>query len=253
MGTSVREHQAKHSAVGFAILAAVALLGATGVGFRVLDKYLARPTDSLPLPPGTLGRIPLKVGAWVGQDAPMDDALRRATDTDDLVNRLYYRRRGKEVVGLYVAYGVKARDLMPHRPEVCYPGAGWTLDGSNDLDLPLPDGSPLACRVLRFSRGGFDLHQMAVVNYYIVDGQYCPDVSLLRSKAWRGSRGIRYMVQVQITCWTGGLRELAAAEASATALATESAEAIRSVLPVPPTGAGAGTTETASGRSGVTP
>ena len=227
---SVRKHERGYAGLSLAALAAAVLLAGTGVGFRSLGHYLGA-TDQIPLPIGTLSRIPLQVGQWEGQDVAMDEAIRRATDTDDLVNRHYTRDGGRELVALYVACGVKARDLMPHRPEVCYPGAGWMLSSSDDLELALADGSALACRLLRFSKGGFDLRQIAVVNYYIVDGQYCPDVSLLRSKSWWGSRGVGYMVQVQITCWADGLRDLEAAEASARAFATESAEAIASILP----------------------
>ena len=230
MEPSVRKQASKRSELGLAALAAIVLLCATGVGFRMLNKHLTRPSDSVPLPAGTLDGIPLEFGRWVGQDVPLDDAIRRATDTDDLVNRRYARDSSGEVVGLYVAYGVKARDLMPHRPDVCYPGAGWVRAGKRSLELPLPDGSSLPARVLRFDRGGFDLRKIAVVNYYLVDGQYCPDVSLLRSKGWRGSRGVQYMVQVQIVGWSTGLRNLEAAEASAVAFATESAEAIRAVF-----------------------
>jgi len=213
-----------------AVVAAAALLLASGFGFRALDDYLQRPTGSVPLPPGTLARLPLRIGAWQGQDAPIDDALRRATDTDDLVNRQYRREPDGAHASLYVAYGVRARDLMPHRPEVCYPGAGWTFRGSVDRELALPNGSSLACRVLRFTHGTFDQRQIVVVNYYIVDGQYCPDVSLLRSKAWRGSRGIRYVVQVQVTATSDAYADLDMAEAGVLAFATESADAIQGVL-----------------------
>jgi len=129
-----------------------------------------------------------------------------------------------------VAYGVRARDLMPHRPEVCYPGAGWTFRGSVDRELALPNGPSLACRVLRFAHGTFDQRQIVVVNYYIVDGQYCPDVSLLRSKAWRGSRGVRYVVQVQVTATSDAYTDLDMAEAGVLAFATESADFIQGVL-----------------------
>lgn len=230
MERPVRKRERRQAALGFALLVAVALLAGAGIAFRALDTYLGA-TDQIPLAAGSLSRIPLQVGQWEGQDVPLDEAIRRATDTDDLVNRHYTRGGGRELVALYVACGVKTRDLAPHRPEVCYPGAGWMVSGSDDLELALADGSALACRLLRFSKGGFDLRQIAVVNYYIVDGRYCPDVSLLRSKSWRGSRGVEYTVQVQITCWADGLRDLEAAEASATAFAAESADAIASILP----------------------
>ncbi len=224
-----------------AAVAAAALLVASGFGFRALDNYLQRPNGSVPLPAGALASLPLRLGMWQGQDAPIDDALRLATDTDDLVSRQYRRQPDGARASLYLAYGVRARDLTPHRPEVCYPGAGWTLEHTADTQLPVPNGSPLACRILRFAKGGFDQRRIVVVNYYIVDGQYCPDVSLLRSKAWRGSSGVRYMAQVQITASVDGLADARAAEATATAFATESAAAIRAVLPAAPDNATAQT------------
>jgi EpsI family protein len=214
-----------------AALVAIALLLGAGIGFRALDDYLSRPTHSVPLPPGTLARIPFRIGAWVGESVALDERVREATDTDDLLNRRYALPGGHAGVELYVAYGVKARDLMPHRPEVCYPGAGWTLADKRTVELNLVDGEALGCRVLRFDHGGLDLRSIAAVDYYIVDGQYCPDVSLLRSKAWRGSRGVRHVVQVQIAASATELRDLDAAEAAALKFAADSANIIRGVLP----------------------
>ena len=37
-----------------------------------------------------------------------------------------------------------------------------------------------------------------ILDYYIVDGQFCSDISLMRSKIWRGSGSIDYVAQVQI-------------------------------------------------------
>ncbi|OHB66870.1 MAG: hypothetical protein A2Y76_00415 [Planctomycetes bacterium RBG_13_60_9] len=87
---------------------------------------------------------------------------------------------------------------MPHRPEVCYTGAGWTLIDRRFLELPLGNGTTLPCNMLQFSRGGLNAQKVIVLDYYLVDGEYCRDVSLLRSKAWRGSGTVRYVAQVQI-------------------------------------------------------
>jgi hypothetical protein len=76
---------------------------------------------------------------------------------------------------------------------------------------------------------------MVVLNYYIVDGQYCPDVSLLRSKAARGTSGIRYMAQVQITSSANGRLTPETAGRSVQAFAADSAQAIRAVMPDAPT------------------
>jgi EpsI family protein len=209
---------------------AVALLLVSGGAYRLLAGYLNRPTDSVPMPRGTLSKaFPLRIGEWQGKERPVEEAVVKGADCDDCVSRTY--SRGAESVQLWVAYGVRARDLMPHRPEVCYPGNGYTLEDSRSLELPIGGGQRLECRTYQFSRGGFSAGQMTVLNYYIVDGQYSPDVSLLRSKALRGSAGIRYMAQVQVVASGGAGAGLKAAYQAVRAFAVDSAEAIRGVMP----------------------
>ncbi len=104
----------------------VALILASGFGYRTLADRYNRPSDSIPLAPGTLAKIPMEFNGWFGVDKPLDEAVARATDTNDQLNREYRRRDGRAAVTMFVAYGVRLRDLQPHRPEVCYPGAGWT-------------------------------------------------------------------------------------------------------------------------------
>ena len=180
--------------------AALVLLVASGVGYRVAADRLATVTGSVPLPRGTLSALPLDIDHWTGRDVVLSDEIIQATDTDDHVNRNYVRRGSMQGVSFYVAYGVRFRDLTPHRPEVCYPGAGWTLDRSDDLDIELGEGTVLPCKLYRFSRGGLDTRRMTVLNYYVVDNQYCRDVGLLRSKSWRVDTDASYVAQVQITC-----------------------------------------------------
>ena len=218
-------------AVIAATVIVLCLLVLSGVGYRAAAEYVGRPADSQPLPPDALARLPMEIGGWSGSEAPLDEAMARATDTDAHISRRYRRRNGTQSVWAYVAYGVQARDLMPHRPEVCYPLHGWTLRDTRTVQLPLADGTTLECRILRFRRGGLGTGRVTVLNYYIVDGQYCPDVSLLRSKAWHGSRGVRYMAQVQISCSSGGLAGAGAAERSVRDFAIESARAIHGLVP----------------------
>jgi len=229
----LRDRRTSRWVVVVATAVAGGVLLASGTGYRVLEGYLARPVDSVPMPPGTLARLPMRIGGWVGQNAPMSAAMIRATDTDDLISRRYSRGGGLQSVWLYVAYGVRARDLSPHRPEVCYPGAGWTLEGNRVVELGLGDGSKLPCRIFRFARAGLDARSIVVLNYYIVDGQYCADVSLLRSRLWRGPSAIRYMAQVQITCAASGTFSEDGAIRSVSTFAVESARPILMLLPSP--------------------
>ena len=185
------------SVIAAAIVAGFLMLFSSAA-YRVLAARLAAPVNTISLPPTALERLPLQIGDWTGQEAPLDEAVVRAMDTDAHLSRIYSRYNASDNVSLYIAYGVRARDLMTHRPEVCYTGAGWTLIERHSADLPLSDGMDLQCSVFQFSRGALNTNKIVVLDYYIVDGQYCRDVSLLRSKAWRGSSIVRYVAQIQI-------------------------------------------------------
>lgn len=187
------------------IIAAVVagfLMFISSAAYRVLAARLEAPVNTPLLSPAALERLPLQIESWKGKDVPLDEAIVQATDTEAHINRIYSLHNSSKYISLYIAYGVRARDLMPHRPEVCYTGAGWTLIDKRSMELPLSDGMKLPCMALQFSRGTLNTKKTVLLNYYIVDGQYCRDVSLLRSKAWRGSGRVRYVAQVQIVAST---------------------------------------------------
>lgn len=169
-----------------------------GTAYRMASARLERSSISVPIPKGTLSRLAMTIGDWQGRDVSMSERVVEATDSDDHINRAY-RRSPYEVVSLFVAYGVHLRDLMPHRPEVCYRGAGWTLDDSEQLDIGLGSGQTLPCRLHHFRRGGLETKTITVLNYYLIDGQHCPDVADLRSRAWHFEPTASYAAQVQIT------------------------------------------------------
>jgi EpsI family protein len=191
-----------------AAVAASGLMLVFGLTYRGVAARLEGPSGAAPISQEALSRFPLQIGDWRGEEAPLDEAIIRATDTDAHLSRRYLRPGGLDAVLFYLASGVKARDLMPHRPEVCYTGAGWTLAGRQAVELPLGDSATLPCNILQFSRGALQTQQVVVLNYYLVDGQSCADVSLLRAKAWRGSGTVRYVAQIQITAAVTGTLDL---------------------------------------------
>lgn len=221
------------------IACASVLMLAGGLNYRATAARYARDPASAPLPAGTLAKLPLQMGDWLGVDSPMEESIVEATDTDDHLSRVYENRAANQAVSLFVGYGIRLRDLTPHRPEVCYPGNGWTADGAKDIEVSLADGSTLACRVLRFRRGGLSNDSVTVLCYYIVDGEYCADVSLLRSKSARADADGSFSVQVQIVSG-GGLLD-SSAEPAVKAFAAVAAPQLLRLLPPAPPAAGAGT------------
>lgn len=116
--------------------------------------------------------------------------------------------------------------MFPHRPEVCYPGLGWTLMSDRAVTVAGVAGGPLEAHLFHFSRSGLGGERITVLNFYVVDGETCPDVSLLRSRAWRGSGGVRYAAQAQITAETEAAAG-ADAEGMVLEFAAQSCDAIR--------------------------
>lgn len=232
MGVIMQEKRERSSSSSFGVASgvAIALLVLSGVGYRTLAAGYADLSGGTPLPSGTLKQLPLQIGDWAGLEVPLDERIVEATDTDDLVNRSYAHLNGKDKVFLFLACGIRMRDLAPHRPEVCYPGAGWTVDDRRVVDVVLDDGSNFPVQIHQFSRGGLDSSRISVLNYYLIDGVYCPDVSLLRSKAWRPQNDVRYLAQVQVVSAVDTSLGLTTADKKVCAFAADSALNIRDLL-----------------------
>jgi len=218
-----------------AFLVASVLMLAFGLSYRVLAARLNGPVTAAPISPEAVAQFPTRIGNWEGEEVPIDEAIVRATDTDAHISRRYTARGGLDAVSLYVACGVRLRDLMPHRPEVCYTGAGWTVMDHDTAELPVPDGNDLPCSVYQFSRGVLRAERILVLYYYFVDGQYCRDVSLLRSTAWRGATQADYVAQIQIMTPITSTSDAQDARRRASAFAVDSAHAIADLFEDPST------------------
>lgn len=225
MKTATEQVNARQPRVAVVTAIAAALLIVSGVGYRVVDARLSRLTGSTPIPKGTLARLPMQIGEWQGRDVPLSEAVIQATSTDDHINRVY--ARGSQAVSLFVAYGVRLRDLTPHRPEVCYRGAGWSLQSGTHQQVRSEGGAEVPVRLMIFNRNALQTEQVTVLNYYVVDGVYSADVSLLRDRAAGLAPGARYAAQIQIT---SSDPVAAGAEAQVGEFATASADLIRDLI-----------------------
>ena len=234
------EHRTQPVGLWVSICVAVALLVISGFAYRLAASQFAQLAGAVRLPQGTLSRLPLQIGDWVGRELTLNAAVIRITDTDDRISRTYRHRSNPSKVSLFVGFGTRMRDLMPHRPQVCYPGAGWTHEQTRRTRVPLNNGAELPCQIHAFSRGGLDTRRVAVLNYYIIDGKFYPDVEELRSQALQFRTDVGYVAQVQIASGQDWPRN--AAEKSLRAFAAASAELIQTLLADAVAIAGAGET-----------
>lgn len=183
--------------VAAAIVASLLML-ILGVTYRAVAARLGVTWGATPLTPEMLEGFPMQIGGWTGREVPLDDAIWRKTKADAYISRRYSRNNDSGFVSLYAVAGVRARDLIAHRPDVCYPAAGWALEDQRSVELLLNDGMKLPCSVFRFRRGVLNTQEVTVLNYFVVDGQHCVDASAAISRTGRRFGGAGYVTQVQI-------------------------------------------------------
>ena len=211
-----------------AAIAASLLVFISGLTHRGLAARLLTPVSNSPIDPNALEGFPMQIGDWTGEDVPLDEAIQREIAADACINRRYSRGNAGESVSLFVAAsGVTAGTLVGHPPEVCNVMAGSTLTDDQSMELPLDDGAMLPCRVLEFSRGGLLApEKKTVLCYYMADGQFCGNRSVLRSRVRRGSNMVNCVAQVQIAASVGENLTAVAATRLVCAFAVDSAPSI---------------------------
>ena len=97
--------------------------------------------------------IPKSFGDW--REVPQQTALVTNPQTEELLNKLYsqivsrtYVNSAGYAIMLSIAYGDDQRGgLTAHRPEVCYPAQGFTLQAKKDAVVDTPFGGITARRL----------------------------------------------------------------------------------------------------------
>lgn len=127
-----------------------ALLAATAVAAAALQP---RTLVSAGVAGDVAGAIPRRIGEWsvvpsdVGITPPEDSAL-AAQAYDAMVSRTY-AAPGQPSIMFVLAYAPsQSGTLIVHRPEICYPGAGFRITADRDVTIPLAPGIDPAGRFL---------------------------------------------------------------------------------------------------------
>jgi hypothetical protein len=125
------------------LLALVILIGLSGYVHGVWTDRWSN-SGELESAMSQLDRVPVKIGAWQGQDEELDPRqAQRAGFTRYLLRRYENGQTGRSLVVL-LACG-RAGPLALHTPDVCYRGAGYGLSGeAARLAFPGAKGAPAA-------------------------------------------------------------------------------------------------------------
>ncbi len=195
----MRNNKLNHKQVILAAILASLITLAFGLTYHTLAMKLAAPVNNINIVPEVLEQLPMKIDDWMGKDIPMDEAVVRATGTDVHINRIYSHKNDMESISLFFGCSVSVYENAIHRPEICYTKTGWKLINRHSSELSLDKGVKLPYSIFQFSRGDLVKEESIVLHYYVVDGKYYEEVSLLQAKLWRLGGTADYIGRVMIS------------------------------------------------------
>ena len=112
-----------------------------------------------------LGGLPITLGDWHGEDAAVDEETRKGIGADELVSRIY-SDGSLDDVALLVVYRKYGRRGFVHRPEMCFPAAGYEIIGKGHTKVPYGSRDVDAIRVVAQKEG-----DKVVILYWYVSGE----------------------------------------------------------------------------------
>jgi len=197
-------------------IAAFLLLIGSGFAYRTVAAKLEIINSTAIELPVPLSRFPNAIGTWEGKDIPLSLAIQRVAGNDDFVNRHYKNTSENAWANVYVGYTARPRTMKGHRPQVCYPAAGWILNNTDTIQITSRSGRQVSCLMHQFSKSASALNSVVVVNCYVVNGEITCDEGVFSGVAWRtpNIKGdpARYVAQLQISSSLESYARLAATE-----------------------------------------
>ena len=119
-------------------------------------------TKGVAPPKKTAKELPFQMGPWKGEIHKLQSHIIRATEANQVEDRLYTTSTGKQIACHMAVYSRFWLDV-PHSPLVCYPSSGWTREKIEDVDLKTKNGTDLHVKLATFQRDG---RQVFVVFWY---------------------------------------------------------------------------------------
>lgn len=121
--------------------------------------------DDFRSPRYELKEMPLKLGAWVGEEIPMKKEITGAIDADDCVDRLYRDPTGRQI-SLHANAVMRYFLTLKHHPRHCYTTHGSRLVKEKEDELKMPDGSTVPVGIMLMENQG---QRILVLYWYQLD------------------------------------------------------------------------------------
>ena len=127
------------------ILVVVALGLATVLAFH-FSSSVNTPTQS-----GVIMNLPTYVGDFIGRDEVPSEGEKYVLPKDtEIVKKSYTNSTGDMLSANVVLAGAEKRSI--HRPELCLPAQGWSINGEHEVPVRLVDGRTISVMQVSISR-----------------------------------------------------------------------------------------------------
>ncbi|MHC4551319.1 MAG: exosortase C-terminal domain/associated protein EpsI [Planctomycetota bacterium] len=210
-------------------IVAIVLILASGWVYQKLDLHIDKLSNVKVYPEIPFTQFPMEFGPWKGKHVEISETVLQVAHNDDYLSRLYVDADRRFHASVYVAYTAEPRRMLGHRPRRCYTGSGWSHQETRSDQITTAGGRDIPVLVHRFHWPGMDYQEIAVVNFYVVNGALTSDhrsFSGLRFRRPKITDGrAEYVAQVQVS---------SVSEAAAKALAQELSDEILRHLPKAP-------------------
>lgn len=132
--------------IPFGRLAVVVLLGlAMLIAFKFSASVNTATED------GVIMRLPQHIGRFMGKPQDLSEGEKYVLPKDtELVKESYSDPFGDEINAQIVLAGAEKRSI--HRPELCLPAQGWSIDGRESIPVKLSDGRNISVMKVSISR-----------------------------------------------------------------------------------------------------
>ena len=134
------------------------LLAATALLLHTRDSFEVIPVSE------PLANVPIDMDQRVGVDVPIDQETLDVLGAGDFLSRIYSGNRQLPPIGLFIGYFPSQRTgVTIHSPKHCLPGAGWSFESSQYVDLN--DAAGKAHRVGEYIISNGDSRQFVIYWY----------------------------------------------------------------------------------------
>lgn len=157
------------------LILALAIIATSEVAIRAIDYAMNPSPIKVTLKP--LNELPTTIGPWIGRDLPLDRHLFKNSSAADMVNRVY-RNPVDDQVAVNVGVWLDYNPVMPHKPEICYPSAGWEISNREIVKVTPVSGQPFKARVLTLQNKD---QRIALLYWALMDNTVAVDDSEIRS------------------------------------------------------------------------